>query len=180
MSPKVKALLEHCSSAAVLLSNTCSSVLVGKTARLYYFYDPYTNRPSAFHSYAGANGVTIAVRENQSAWDQYLGLLFEIINSSNQPKFTRLALQAERGKLSRRDFPVQVLELEHQAVLRTRELVVGLGLASSEFVDSVLYKRLLNSPNRFDEFLAYVQQPENKRNPLLEYQQQYDQNKNAH
>ena len=120
--------------------------------------------------------MNIAVRENQHPLDEYISILFEILNSANEESFSKLARDAERGKVARSEFPLKALAIEHRTVSQTRDLIRTVPLEEADIVDSQLYYSFLKSPDGFDEFVAYVQSNQGRRNALQEYSNQYDAN----
>lgn len=176
LSPKLRAILVQHPAAKDMLTNAFSKAFAGKHVQLFYFYCGDTNTTPGFHFYRGEGFVNIAVSEKEDPWDQYVVVLGETINSKHEKSFTKLFEEAQRGRLSRTEFPLKVLRLEHQTAMQTRGLIKELKLSEAELAGAALCRRLLNCPDDFDEFLAYVKSQENGRNPVLEYERVYDEN----
>jgi hypothetical protein len=175
-SPKLTGLLAEHPAAKKALSNAFSIAFARKNVWLYYFYTNDETEARAFHFYRGENLVNIAVRENQHPWDEYVSILFETVNSMNEKSFSKLSRDAESGKIPRSDFPLKALEIEHRAVKQTRDLIKALGLSEADVAGSEIYHSFLESPDSFDAFLAYIKKVSTVRNPIVEYQKQYDKN----
>lgn len=120
--------------------------------------------------------MNIVVRKNQHALDEYVSILFEMINSINEASFLKLARDAETGKVSRSEFSLRALEIEHSSVCQTRDLIARLAFAEQDIGDSELYYSFLESPNGFRDFVAYIQRTGSRIDAVQVYLDQYDAN----
>jgi hypothetical protein len=176
-SPKLRQFLSDHPLAAKTLTNTISKVFSNRTVDLFYFYDDDDHtKPPAYHYYPHKPGnaeVIICVRENQAPLDEYLCLLFESLNSRSEANFVKLTQEAREGKISRDAFAREILRSEFTASLDTRTAMMNLNLDKSDTIGSYYYKRVLNSPGKFDDFLLYIKK-DSKRDVFKEYQEKYD------
>lgn len=176
-SPKLKSLLANCPPARTALSNSCAEAFSGRTVGLYYFYSDNDAVPRAYHYYPNITGqaaVVICVRENQEPWDELMTLVFELVNSKNEKQFGDLVERVKAGTIAGAEFARATLRLEFEAVKATRELVRGFPLSGEEKQKSHCYGRFIDCPNDFDGFLAYTKKVSPNRDPLKEYEAQYN------
>jgi hypothetical protein len=172
-SPKLKQFLANHSAASQTLVAAISESFSNRTVQLYYFYSNDEARPRALHYYPGDSAVGLAIRENQEPCDEYLCLIFEILNSQGEKRFKDLMEQAKAGTVSRKDFARGIMRQEFQAVQRVRGMLDGLKLSPEEKGASYYFKMFADCPDDFEKFLTY--KPKGvTREPLKEYEQQYD------
>jgi hypothetical protein len=176
-SPKLKSLLANNPPARVALSNACNTAFSGRTVGLYYFYSDNDAVPRAYHYYPntiGQSGVVICVRENQEPWDELISLLFELRNSKSEKQFGDILERARAGTVARDEFARAILRLEFEAVKATRDLVSSFSLTRKQKRESYYYSRFVDCPNDFDAFLSYTKKTSPRRDPIKEYESQYD------
>lgn len=173
-SPKLKKLVADYPAAAKVLTNSFAEVFPGKRVQLYYFYTDDESKPRAFHSYPDATGISISIRENQHPWDEFITLLFEGINTKGEKQFGKLCQEAKAGAISRTDFAKGILRIEFEAMKTTRDLVAGLKPAEKEKAESHYYKKVVECPGSFDDFLSITKNGSSKRDVIKHYELQYD------
>jgi hypothetical protein len=176
-SPKLKALLGSNPAARTALSNAYAGAFSGRIVGLYYFYSDTDAVARAYHFYpntAGQAAVVVCVRENQEPWDELICILFELINSKNEEQFRALVERAKAGAIARDEFAKAVLRAEFEAFKPTRDLVCSFHLSRKERQKSYYYARLLDCPNDFDGFLSYTKELSPNRDPIKDYEAQYD------
>jgi hypothetical protein len=171
-SPKLRRFLANNSNAAVLLSKTLSEAFTNRAIQIYYFYS--NGEPDAFHSYPESNSVIIAVRENIQPLDEFLGIMYESLNSENAPSFVELCHRAELGTISKVDFAQEILRLEFNAEKRLRTFRGDVKLSYGETSKSKHYKRMIDCPGNFQEFLTYSQKVALPQDPIREDEKQYE------
>jgi hypothetical protein len=143
----------------------------------FYFYSTNESQARAAHFYphiAGLPEVIIDLRENQEPLDQFIGLLFEVLNSRGEPQFSKLCEEAEDGSVSKENFAKGILKLEFEAAKATRHLLAPLKFKKKEINSSHFYKPSLECPNDFDGFLAYLKRRRGTRDVVKEYEAKYD------
>jgi hypothetical protein len=118
--------------------------------------------------------VGIAIRENQQSSDEFICLLFEVLNSEGEKRFQEIYQKAKDGTLSKTNFVNEILKVEFEAVKRTRELIRGLNLNKKEISESYFYNRYIECPNKFEDFLSYKKKASPQRDQIKEYEMQYD------
>jgi hypothetical protein len=116
--------------------------------------------------------VVIGIRESQAASDQFICLVFEMLNSEGEKRFSELERAAQAGKISRTDFAREMIRQEFQAVKRTQKLLQTLKLGKVEFVGSGYYRGFIECPDSFEVFLKYTSG--GARDEMKEYEQEYD------
>jgi hypothetical protein len=177
LSPKLKALLASNPPARTALSNACAAAFSGRTVGLYYFYCDTEAIARAYHFYpntVGQAAVVICIRENQEPWDELITLLFELLNSKSEKQFEDLYERAKAGTIAREEFARATIRLEFEAVKATRDVVRGFHLSRKERRKAYYYNRLLDCPNDFDGFLSYTEKISKSRDPIKDYEAQYD------
>lgn len=176
VSPKQRDFLREHPQAAAVLTNAVGEAARdgGRRLQIYYFYSADRSLANAGHYYPSEGIVGVTIREDQSALDEYLCLLYEVLNSMGEPKFREIFDKAEKGDLGRRDFAVEILRVEFKAVLRMRQLLLELKFKNSLTKKSDFYKAFLNCPDDFDKFLEYKKKIANGEDPTKSYEQQFD------
>jgi hypothetical protein len=173
VSPKLKQFLAEHSAASQTLVAVISESFSNRTVQLYYFYSDDDARPRALHYYPDDSAVGLLIRENQEVCDEYICLIFEILNSQGEKRFKDLAEQAKSGTVSKKDFARGIMRQEFQAILRVRGLLDGLKLKPKEKSASYYFKKFADCPDDFEKFLTY--QPKGvTRDQFKEYEQAYD------
>ena len=174
-SPKLREFLIAHPAALQSLTNILSRAFAERTAVLYYFYSENESTARAAHYYPSDSDVGITIRENQQPADEFICLVFEVLNSESQKLFQELIRKAESGTISRSDFAQEMLRVEFKAAQGTRDLLGTFRLSKREISKSHFYKRVDGTPKRFEDFLAYTKMicaPE--RDPFAEYEAKYD------
>lgn len=174
-SPKLRQFLIDHPTASKLLTNTLSEAFSDRTVQLYYFYSDDESVARAVHYYPHESAVVIAIRENQEPSDEFFCLIFEMLNSEGEKRFQRIFKKAASGTMSRTDFANEMLKVEFEAVKRMRDLVGNLKFNDKEIAKSHYYKRFIECPNKFEDFLAYTEKLSSPhQSPAKEYEAQYD------
>lgn len=179
VSPKLRQFITDHPTATKLLANTLAETFSNRTVQLYYFYSDDESVPRAFHYYPDESVVGITIRENQQSSDEFICLLFEVLNSEREKRFREIYQKAKDGSLSKTDFVNAVLETEFEAVKRTRDLIRDLNLNKKEISESYYYNRLIECPNKFTDFLSYKKKVSPQRDQIKEYEMQYDSLRNT-
>lgn len=177
VSPELKKLLIDNPSAPKLLTNLLAEAFPNRTVRLYYFYSNNESEPRAFHYFPNAIGVAdvvICVQENQSPLDQFICLLFEILNSTGESRFATLLNEAKAGNISRTEFAKGMVIIEFDATKKTREMLLKLRFNGKAAAESHYYGRFIECPTDFDAFIVYQKKARSRRNPIEEYEVKYD------
>lgn len=174
-SPKLRKLLEEHESAAQSLSNAVAEAFSHRSLRLYYMYSTDEAAPPASHYYPDQGVVAILLVENQEPIDEFITLLYEVINSKGEKRFKELCDRAITGDISRTNFAYEVLRMEFKAAKETRDVLRSVSFNKSEISKSHQYTRLALCPDDYVEYLAYTEKlgfP--KRDPIAEEELKYD------
>ena len=153
------------------------SAFPGKRFTLVYFYSQDDSAPPAYHYYPntiGQGDVVVCLRENQEPWDEFITLVFELLNSRSERRFAELYQKAKAGTISKGEFATNVLRAEFNAVRDTRDLVRGLELSKKDKSKAPYYSSFLGCPSDFESFLPYAKKTSPGRDPLRDYEAQYD------
>ena len=173
-SPKLRQFLTDHPAATKLLTNTLSEAFSNRTVHLYYFYSDDESIARAFHYYQYESSVVIAIRENQQPSDEFICLVFEMLNSEGETRFQEISEKAASGTISRTNFPIEILKVEFEAVKRIHDLLGNLKLNEKEVDESYYYNRFTQCPNKFEDFLSYTKKVSPHRDPIKEYEAKYD------
>jgi len=173
LSPKLHALLNDNVEATRLLTNTIGKAFSTRKFKIYYAYS--SNRTHSYHYYVD-DAVVIVLRGEQEALDEYLGLVYETLNSENEDRFLKLCHKAESGSISRLNFAHEMLRIEFGALKKEQSLVRKLKFPTKDTLESYFYKRTINCPDKFEEFLGEIEKQvtTNERNVIRDYERDYD------
>jgi hypothetical protein len=120
--------------------------------------------------------VLICVRENQQPWDEFVCIVFELLNTRSRPQFEELLARAKTGTISRNEFPREIIRVEFErTVLPLRDLLVKMKLTRKEKAKSYFYPKSLGCPDDFEAFLSYQKKTAPQRDLTRQYQEEYDQ-----
>jgi len=173
-SPKLRRFLSDHPPASQSLKRILVESFAARTVQLYYFYTEDDSLAKAFHYYPETNAVVIAIRENQQPLDEFICIAFEALNSENEAEFQALCHRAQLGTISKGDFSRDILKVEFKAEKRLRVLVDNLKLRKSETSKSYHFKGLIECPDTFEDYLFYTKKSLFPRDPIKEYETQYD------
>jgi hypothetical protein len=173
LSPKLHAFLNDNVGAARVFNKALRKAFSDRKLKIYYAYS--TNQTRAYHYYVG-DAVVIVLRGDLVALDEYLGLVFEILNSENEDRFLALCHRAELGSISRLDFAHGMLRGEFEALKKEQSLVRTLKFSTKDTLESYFYKRTIDCPDKFEEFLGIIerQAATTGRDVIKDYERDYD------
>jgi len=173
LSPKLRGFLNHNAGATQLLDQVLGEAFTNRTFQIYYVYSP--SQPLACHYYTEANGVVIAIREDQLPMDEYLCLVYESLNSENKADFEALCHRAELGTISKTDFAQEILRGEFKSAKKAKILIGQVKFLKKETSNSYYYKRFIDCPDRFEDFLASIKTDSTDgQDPIKGYEMKYD------
>jgi hypothetical protein len=182
VSPKLNKFLASNPAAYKTLTNALTETFSTNSLLIHYFYSGNEAEARAYHFYpqvAGMPDVIICVRENQTALDEYISILFEAINARGQPRFLQLVDAAKSGTISRNDFVHGILKIEFEATKAIKELLISLKLSRKDCKGSYFYDRFANGPTTYEEHRAYVKKVSPQRDAIGHYEKTYDELRNA-
>ena len=177
VSPKLKKLLITNPAACAALTNSFAAATAKGSLCLLYFYSENNKAPRAFHYYPHSVGmaeIVLCVRENQHPWDEFIAIMFELLNSKNEDRFEQLGDRARSGSLSRKEFVHGIMRLEFEAMKATGDVLRKLKPPKKEISGSQYYATFTNYPGNFEGYLAITKANAQGRNPMREYGAQYD------
>jgi hypothetical protein len=177
MSPKLHQFMKDHPAASASLQSSFSEVFSNRTVWVFYFYTGDDSEARAFHFYPNTVGlpeVTICVCENQQPADQFITMLFEVLNARGEKRFNELADEARARSIPKAEFVREVLRQEFEATKRTRDLVLAIKFSRKEKSASHYYRLFAECPTTFDDFLSYTKRVSGKRDAMKEYEAKYD------
>jgi len=178
VSPNLKKFLIDHRAAMKVLTNALAEAFSNRTVRLYYYYsyDPDERRAGHFYpNTAGMPDVAICVAQDSYPVDEFIGVLYETLNSKGQKRFQELTEKARKETISRAEFAKGIDRVEFDALISTRDLLLHLGLSKKEIKRSHYYHYFADMPTDFDSYLSYRRSlfPANH-DPMEIYESQYD------
>ncbi len=81
--------------------------------------------------------------------------MFETINSNSEKTFLELFAKARSKEMSKNEFVSEMTKTEFAALRQMRKLLLKINLDASKTVNSYYYKRMIDCPDNFDDFLVY-------------------------
>ena len=174
-SPGLKEFTGLHPKAAQILRNKLAEAFSNRTVKLYYFYPATNSEPTAFHYYPNTTGledVFICVSESQKPIDQYISLLFEVINSKRATKLLKLWEDGCAGAISAETYATEVTRLEFESLKETRNLLSTLDIESPALAGSRERQKYGHLPEGFDDYLASVKK--DSPDTLRRYENQID------
>ena len=177
VSPKLKKLLVANPAACAALSNSFAAASAKRSLCLLYFYSENNSAPRAFHYYPHSVGmaeIALCVRENQHPWDEFIGIMFELLNSRNEDRFEKLGDRARSGSVSRTEFVQGIMRLEFESMKATGDVLKKLKPPKKEISGSQYYNTFANYPGDFEGYLSIAKANVQGRDPMQEYGAQYD------
>lgn len=177
LSPKLRQFLEPRPAALKALITSISEAFSNRTYWVTYVYSDDDSEARAFHYYPNTIGlpdVIICLRENQQPLDEFITLVFEVRNSTGEKRFREITDGAKAGKLSKDQFVRGILQQEFEAIKSTRDSLLILKPSEKEKNSSYYYLRYSECPNDFEGFLSYTKRVSRKRDPVKEYEEQYE------
>ena len=174
-SPKLRQFLAKHPEASKSLTNSLYQAFGHKVVQLYYFYSDNDAVPRASHYYPTESAVGIIIRENQQPSDEFICLLFELLNSGGEKQFKELFRKAESGEISRTNFAQEMLKVEFTAAKTTRDLLRTLKFGKKEIAESYYYNRFIDCPDEFNNFVDYCRRVSSpNRDPIKDFEEKYD------
>jgi len=167
-----KFLADH-PGAASSLSNAVSEAFAGRTVQLAYFHTDDELVPRASHEFPTESSVNILIRENQQPCDEFIGLIYEVLNAEGDQRFAELEKQAIAGTITRTNFVRGIMRQEFPAVIRVQRLLKSFKLSEPETATSYFYSKIIYCPDNFEAYVTY-RPPGVTRNQFKEYEQLYD------
>jgi hypothetical protein len=153
-SPKLRRFLADHPAASQAIAGAISNAFTNRTVALFYLYCDDEYMPRADHYYPAEAQVCIVIRENQEPCDEFISLIFEILNSQGEKRFNELTEQAKSGAMSKSDYVKEVRRQEFQALKKVRGLLGGLKFSRSERSKSYFFGRVTEIPDDFEKFLT--------------------------
>ncbi len=165
-------LVAHPSALEALTHN---ETFTKRTLQLYYFYTDDESKPKASHDFISQSEAVFYIRENQKPPDEFLCLIYEFVNSENDEHFQELVHMARSGGITREAFVKEILEAEFKATKKIRDMLANFRFTKREISESDYYKKFKNSPDDYDEFIAYSQRLVSPHRDIVkEYEMKYD------
>ncbi len=183
LSPKLRQFLAPRPAALRSLGASLVEAFSNRTYWVCYIYSDDDSEARAFHYYPNTIGlpdVVICLRENQEPMDEFITLLFEVLNSKGEKRFRELTDEARAGTVSKDQFVREVLRREFEATKSTRDSLLMLKLSEKEKSGSHYYPLFSECPSEFEGFLSYTRRTSRKRDVVKDYEAQYDSLRKQH
>ena len=177
-SSQIKNLLENNPSLMREYTSIANKYFHNKAFQIQYVENKNQDQAPAYHYYTTFQDKTVVVvvlRGRKIPIDEFICLLFEMINSNGEDVFKKITIEAQSGLISRDDFPVKVLEKEFAAVLELKKILLSLEIDKEMLKDSAFYYKFMNSPDDFAKFLDYIKDKNITHRDIVDsYLKQYD------
>lgn len=176
LSTKLRSFLATNVAASNALNEVVTTQQAVGTATVWYFYTTDKTRPTAAHYPLGATSVSIVINADQTPMDEYVDLLFELINVRHADQFREVLAKAADSKIPKSEFPREILKIEFEAMQKTKELVRKLKFSPKDVEASDELKHLFKSADTFDAFYAELKMraKDGKHDPIKDYETQFE------
>lgn len=173
VSPKLRQFIADHPAASKALTNALHEVAARHLA-VFYFYTADETRPPALHHSPDESSLVVTLRENAQPCDEFICLLYEIVNAKSDETYRALFKEAKTGTISKERFIDSVFEKEFVAAKEMKLLITNLGLTPAEADGSRNLQVFRQCPDTFAEFLTQVKADTNSNFQLKSYEEQYD------
>jgi hypothetical protein len=173
LSPKLREFLGAHPLAAKELDQVITEDFAHRSVQVYYFYTDDETAARAFHYCPTTNAVVFCVRENQNQVDEFLCILFEMLNTKKDPEFRMLQNMVRLRGISRTNYARDMIKVEFATLQEEKTIINNLHFSNPEIAQSATYRHFMDSPSKFDDFLANSKKLAN-RDVVKQYEDQYD------
>jgi len=156
-----------------ILTNVVSEAFTNRSVRFFYFYSQDKSAPGAEHFFPDVWEVLITIKANQQPADEFIVVIFESLNAEGDERFGELANEARSGTISKTNFALEIVKQEFVALKQTRDMLGKFRLTKKEIANSAYYKKILETPESFEEFLTYLKKI-NSSDLIEQYEEKYD------
>lgn len=102
--------------------------------------------------------INIRVSSILTPWDQVACLVYEAINAQNERQFTEITEEAHEGVMTKSEFILNILRLEHKSLKKTRAFLSKQSpYKDIDLSQTIFYSKMIGTPEDFDDFIEYLQ-----------------------
>lgn len=102
--------------------------------------------------------INIRVSPGLSPEDQVASMVYEAINAQNEKQFAEITEKAHAGSLTKTEFILEILRLEHKSLKKTRAFLSAQeSYRDIDLSQTVFYSKMHGTPEEFDDFIQYLQ-----------------------
>lgn len=112
------------------------------------------HKPSVDRKY-----INIRVSPGLSPLDQVASMVYEAMNAQNEKQFAKITEEAHAGSLTKTEFILEILRLEHKSLKKTRAFLSNQeSYKDIDLSQTIFYRKMNGTPENFDDFIQYLQQ----------------------
>jgi tetratricopeptide (TPR) repeat protein len=172
LSPELQQFLRENDSASKYLAGILEVQLRVRAFTVIYTTNYFGS--TACHVNKRPDLAEIWLSKGEEPLDEYLSLVYELLNSSHEEKFRNVREQASAKKISRRDFIREFIKIEQEAHLKLKADLRKLALSDKDIASSRQYELQLKMPDTFEEFYLGCKNVSDDWSPARDYSQMYD------
>lgn len=101
--------------------------------------------------------INIRVSSILTPLDQVACLVYEAINAQNEQQFTAITEEAHEGAMTKSEFILNILRLEHKSLKKTRTFLSNQSpYKDIDLSQTIFYSKMSGTPEDFDDFIEYL------------------------
>ena len=101
--------------------------------------------------------INIRVSSALTPLDQVACLVYEAINAQNEKQFTAITTEAHEGAMTKSEFILNILRLEHKSLKKTLAFLSNQSpYKDIDLSQTIFYSKMSGTPEEFDAFIEYL------------------------
>ncbi len=101
--------------------------------------------------------INIRVSSTLTPLDQVACLVYEAINAQNEKLFTAITEEAHEGAMTKSEFILNILRLEHKSLKKTLAFLSNQSpYKDIDLSQTIFYSKMSGTPEEFDAFIEYL------------------------
>ena len=101
--------------------------------------------------------INIRVSSTLTPLDQVACLVYEAINAQNEKLFTAITEEAHEGAMTKSEFILNILSLEHKSLKKTLAFLSNQSpYKDIDLSQTIFYSKMSGTPEDFDAFIEYL------------------------
>jgi tetratricopeptide (TPR) repeat protein len=172
LSPQLQKFLRENPSASKYLNSILEVQLQVRSISVVYTND--LAGPTADHYCPKPDRAVIELENNQAPLDEYLGLVYELFNSSHNEKFQELHDKARAKKIPKRDYVRALISVEQESYMKLKSDLPHVNFSAKDIAASATYESHLNVPENVEEFFLKTKNAPEEWSPPRDYGEMYD------
>ncbi|HZR16227.1 MAG TPA: hypothetical protein VFE51_02775 [Verrucomicrobiae bacterium] len=153
LSPELRGLLDHSLEARAVLSRALAQTSRGRQVRVRYYYRNDAREPWSDYLEYGPRLLHVGLAMSQTAWDEYVLLVFELENSVNGDASRELWASVLQGKLSASDYASGLLKLEYAALCRAKVRIESVSAVDPQLAESQRYHEMIDGTQSLEKYV---------------------------